>query len=515
MKKILFNLLFTVIALISFPLVVNASSGSITVSASNTNVTVGNTFTVYVKVSTSGEGLMSYQYNLSYDSSKLVQTGGDSGIVLGYAQDSSTYSLSKTFTFKVIASGSSTIKVIDSLVSGTETDNISHSNGSVTITGKAATSSGNSGNTGGSSNGSGTTTTKPNYSTNNNLKSLSIDGYKLDKDFNKNTLEYSIDVDESVEKIVIAAEAEDSKARVSGTGEKQLDLGENKINVVVTSEKGTTKTYVITVNVKDSSPIEVIINNTKYNLVKKASLLGTIKDFSESKVTINSMVIPSLKNEKTNIELVGLKNQSNGEISLFIFDKANNSYVRYTTIDSSSLNITVIDGGKFKNYSKKLVTINDKEVEVFKVNESSKYSYFYGMNNETGEKSIYMYDEVDNTLIRYNDEELIRLEEKEKKTNIIIYSFLGLTVTLFMIIIILALSKGNKRKKVKSIESVDYKKIKDNKKNDSKKEDLKKIEDTNNIAKKINDSQDIKEVKEIKETKVKKRKSLNKMLDDL
>ena len=522
MKRKLFNLLFVLITLVAFPTLVKATSGNISISASNTSVTVGNTFTITVNVSTSGEGLMSYQYNLSYDSSKLVQTGGDTGIVLGYAQDASTYNMSKTFTFKVIASGSSSIKVVDSLISGTETDSISHSNGTITITGVSATSGGNSGSsTGGSTGGSsgGSSTTKPNYSTNNNLKLLGVEGYKFDKDFNKNTLEYSIDVDESVEKINIVAEAEDSKSRIDGIGEKALDLGENKINIVVTSEKGTTKTYVITVNVKDSSPIEVVINNVKYNLVKKASLLGTIKDFTESKVTINSIAIPSLKNEKTNIELVGLKNQTNGEISLFIYDKSNNSYIRYTTIDSSNLNITIIDGGKFKNYSKKIININDKEVEVFKVNDNSKYSYFYGMNNETGEKSVYMYDEVDNTLIRYNDEELIRLEEKEKKTNIIIYSFLALTVVLFIIIIILSLSKGKKSKKNKSVESVDYDKIKDLKKKDDKKKKLDdKVDNTSDIAKKIDDlekTNEIKEVKEIKETNVRKKRSLNKMLDEL
>ena len=53
------------------------------------------------------------------------------------------------------------------------------------------------------------------------------------------------------EKINISANAEDSKARVSGTGEKELKLYSNVFEVVVTAENGAQKAYTIEVIRKD------------------------------------------------------------------------------------------------------------------------------------------------------------------------------------------------------------------------------------------------------------------------
>ena len=52
--------------------------------------------------------------------------------------------------------------------------------------------------------------------TNNYLKNLCIDAGSMD--FNKNTLGYSIKLEHNINEIVIDAEAEDSKAKITGTG---------------------------------------------------------------------------------------------------------------------------------------------------------------------------------------------------------------------------------------------------------------------------------------------------------
>ena len=90
-------------------------------------------------------------------------------------------------------------------------------------------------------------------SKNNNLSSISVDGYKLVK---KSDTSYTLDVGNSVSKITIKASADDSKASVSGTGTKSLKEGKNTFNIVVTAESGAKKTYVITVNRKDGYYLE-------------------------------------------------------------------------------------------------------------------------------------------------------------------------------------------------------------------------------------------------------------------
>ena len=122
-------------------------------------------------------------------------------------------------------------------------------------------------------------------SKNNYLKSLSVDKGTIS--FNKNTTSYLIKVEHDVENVTIKAQAEDSKAQVSGTGTKKLADYVNEFKVVVTAENKTTRTYVVKVARKDkdgnfgklsSDNIAKSITITDYkfvfdNNVKKYNLL--------------------------------------------------------------------------------------------------------------------------------------------------------------------------------------------------------------------------------------------------
>ena len=79
------------------------------------------------------------------------------------------------------------------------------------------------------------------------LKSLSVDSYSLTPTFSYNTLSYDIIVPASTGQVKISASAISSKAAVSGTGTKTVAPGDNTFKVVVTSEYGTKKTYVINI----------------------------------------------------------------------------------------------------------------------------------------------------------------------------------------------------------------------------------------------------------------------------
>ena len=69
-------------------------------------------------------------------------------------------------------------------------------------------------------------------------------------DFNKNNTEYEVYVPYNVEKVNIMGNVEDNSATLSGTGEKQLVVGDNKISLVVTAENGTKKTYIVKMKYK-------------------------------------------------------------------------------------------------------------------------------------------------------------------------------------------------------------------------------------------------------------------------
>ena len=83
------------------------------------------------------------------------------------------------------------------------------------------------------------------YSSNNNLSNLQIDGYSLSPEFSNSVKEYSVEVPNGTEKVVINATKEDSTASVSGIGEVDVNEGVNKIELKVTAENGNVNTYII------------------------------------------------------------------------------------------------------------------------------------------------------------------------------------------------------------------------------------------------------------------------------
>jgi len=89
-----------------------------------------------------------------------------------------------------------------------------------------------------------------NKSANNNLKKIEVQGYKLTS---KNNNNYTLTVKNTVDKIKIIAEVADKKAKVTGAGDKRLEVGDNVFKLVVTAENGSKKTYTITVNRRDDT----------------------------------------------------------------------------------------------------------------------------------------------------------------------------------------------------------------------------------------------------------------------
>jgi len=127
-----------------------------------------------------------------------------------------------------------------------------------------------------------TITINPVPSSNANLSSLTVSNGSIN--FNKDTTNYSVKVGSDVTSINVSASAEDSGAKVSGTGTKSLNYGDNKINVVVTAPSGDKKTYTITVTRED--------NRSKNNNLSSIKLsTGTLSpSFSSGRTTYNVSV---------------------------------------------------------------------------------------------------------------------------------------------------------------------------------------------------------------------------------
>ena len=430
-KKIILAVIVNFMGVLSL----SAASANIRVSTSKSSPIVGNQITVTVNVSSSS-ALGSWEYSLSYDSSKLKLMSGDTHIV-DYASNSSTKSASYRYTFKVIARGSSSVSISSYRGypwSASEVgDEFSISAGSVRI--NAITQE----------------ELEASYSKNNNLKSLEVLGYTLESEFNKDTLEYVVSVPSDVTKITINGSVEDNTASATGLGEFEVSEGENKFEIKVTAQNGSTKTYTVKVNVEDKNPIEVVIDNEKYTVVKRVSTLVSPSTYEEVKETINGIEVPAFKSSITNYVLVGLKNSS-GEAKLYVFDKMNDTYTLYREIKTSGITLFPKESKKeLKGFVKETITLNEEKINAYRYKNSKDFYVVYGVNIENNVEGFYQLDTTNNSFVKY-DETIINDLNKRVDNYLLIIIVLGVeTLILLMVLILNMIRKSRRKKKVKKI----------------------------------------------------------------
>ena len=126
---------------------------------------------------------------------------------------------------------------------------------------------------------------------NNNLKSLQIEGYKIN--FARDQLEYKIYLDnKKINKLNVKAEAEDSEALVNIIGSDDLKANKYKVLVEVTSKDGVKKVY--NINVLDDK----IDNNFNFKLSKKTIKIIFISLGSIVTLIVLFVIMSKLKDKK-------------------------------------------------------------------------------------------------------------------------------------------------------------------------------------------------------------------------
>lgn len=233
--------------------------------------------------------------------------------------------------------------------------------GSATITISSVDMSDSSGNAVSISRSVGITV-KPVYidtrSTNNNLSSLSVgDEYKFAQEFSKDTLWYGLEVPNTVTKLDVIATAEDSKASVNISGNQDFKVGiENYINIDVTAENETTKTYHITViRKKDPNDENAELKSLEFagctlrNKFDKNQYYYLLEDIYADVDSIKVSAVPEIDGAK--VEIAGNRNLKNG---------LNVIEIKVTSKDESMVKNTRVEVFK-KDEVLKLVDTEEKE----------------------------------------------------------------------------------------------------------------------------------------------------------
>jgi len=457
MRRIKSGIVFLVGVICFFIQSLSVDAASVSITADKASVIVGNTVTFTVTIQ--GGGTIGQAYGNVSGSSNLSLQAGSSGTAINYynGNNESTKNLTYTYKYKATSAGVATITVSGLEIGILETGSFETPGAvskSVTVVKPATNSSsgssgGSSGNSSGSSsNKGGTVAEKKEYSSDNNLKSLEIEGYKLEPGFKSDVLEYKLTVDQSVEKIKVTALASHGKASVNGGGEISLSGGENTIEIKVTAENGNEKKYKITVMVEDLHPISVKIGKDEFVVVKKNNdLIEKLENYEETTIKINEQDVVAYLNPKTKVTLVLLKDSKN-QVGYYIYEASDNSYSKYHYINIHEVVLQLLDyEDKLHNYKKYKVQIQTEDVDIYKIDEKHNVGLVYGRNVATGNTGFYVYDKNEETLSKYYDEEVKLYKEEVSKMKQYLMIFMGVVSFVGIICLVVSLVQVKRRKR--------------------------------------------------------------------
>lgn len=419
--------IFLLLSLFFFCGIDNVFAATISVAGTTSQGVVGGGVTVNVTVN-EPSGLGAWEFNLSYDSSILTLNSGQTHVV-DYVQSPGQTRKTYSYKFTVKKEGNANIGIASSNFVSYDEQTRSAPKDSTTI------------------NCIKRETIIKNYSSNNNLKSLGVKDHQISPEFNKNELNYTLEVENDVKKITIEGSKEDNKSSITGLGEKEVHEGANSFDIVVTAENGTTKTYHLTVNVKELDPINVKVDKKEMTVIQKEEELdGKVPNhFEKTTVKINDKDVLAYENKVLKLTIVALKDDK-GNITFYEYK--DNNYKLYKQLTSGNISIHILDDTKKipKGYSSYKSKIDNVEYLVYKTNKDDSFFLIYGENIETGKKSLYNYDEVEKTIQRYN-----KVETKSNNNQkYLILGLLGLVLLLLLILLIL-LGSNKRNKKNKKI----------------------------------------------------------------
>lgn len=242
-------------------------------------------------------------------------------------------------------------------------------------------------------------------SKNYDLSSLSVDQGTLTPEFSSDVTEYRVHLPKDATSITVSAKAEDAAATVIGTGKKELQAGDNTIEVTCRSEYGTEQVYTIQVYV-DEEPLVYLDHDGKSLGVVRNTQDVTIPDgFKESKTTIDDTQITVWTNENMHATIVYLIDEEDQKGFYLLEDgKVTSSFVPVSIAGRTLYQIDVpSDQRSLAGMQFQTVTIKDLELSgwVFDGTGTDDFCVIYVMN-ETGERAYYQYDSAEETLQRFN-----------------------------------------------------------------------------------------------------------------
>ena len=378
------------------------------IAFSDPAASVGSEFSVTMKVSSlDGAKIGSTNIMLSYDASALEFIGGDSAeggagsISVKSSSGASDTEWIYQLKFKALAAGESSISIStwevydkDGNMASIDDDKLGSSKISIQGAEGSSTDAG--------------------------LSGLEISPGVLSPAFSADISEYTTTVGASADKIAVSAISTDPNAKIVISGNSELVLGENAIEIKVTAQDGSTeKLYTIKANKLDGEYSEemanadpafalaVTIGDKTYSVADMFDPSIVPEGFTQIKYLYNSKEVNAARYGESDVLLLYLI-APDGSGSFYVYDEASKTFAKYLKISVSSRSITLLPKPESvevpKGFTETSITINGKEalawVWAATPIENAEYCIVYAMNAD-GKKDFYRYDTQDKTVQRY------------------------------------------------------------------------------------------------------------------
>ena len=415
--------------------VTNVSAAANVALSVPTSIAVGETITVTVKY-TGDRAIKGLDTWLEYDKTVLqyvpnsatwtacamVNANDPGGIVKvsWLFTDSTLKTITFTYKLKAIKAGATNVSVI--------TDSLSHDKLGTPETPPAKKS---------------VAVSVVNYvaSSNNNLKSVDIgvaaeNGASLGRGtltpaFNKNTTTYTLKVPYNTHSVSLTGNKEDTKATTKVGGAWASNADKWTRTITVTAENGKTKVYTFNI-VREAKPqgntsstpstkppvssdpvvsepeidenLQVIVDDETYYINTVLSDNNKPSGFTASISTYNGVEIPVFVSADEKMKVALLTNGEK-EDSLFIYNSEKINFTKVDYIDFGGKKYIPDDftiyTDEYSEYGAAAAEIFGKNINSFKVEETSEYLYFWAVNSE-GVGAVYSYDTIEKTMQRAN-----------------------------------------------------------------------------------------------------------------
>ena len=360
-------------------------AAGVSVSASSSSITIGSSFKVRITAS---------------DCYTTISTSTNNGSISGAPKDIDSGSAS--FTVKPSKVGTCTVTISGTYAaySGNTKDISFSKTVTVTVKDKASKPQPTT---------QTTTTEKPKEDTRskeNALSSLSVNEGTISPKFSANTTKYTVNLEGNKTKIKIDAKAKDSKAKVSGTGEKNLKVGKNTFVVKCTAENGSTRNYTIIVNVDEKPLVYTEYGKQKLGVVRNLEGVNIPAGFEKSTTQLDGQKIDAWTNKNLNLTISYLVDEQNKK-AYYVVENGKIAYeYQIVDIDDRHFVIVPIDNKLKEREGFQFQKVQVREIELdgwtYQDKAMKNYVQVYLMN-EKGEKHVYDYESTEAQLQIYTE----------------------------------------------------------------------------------------------------------------